>query len=71
MGRYPEDRYPMVYLPPQVLTPSGGHQNTYSLQAGGRYPTRMLSCLLGTKNSTQSHQTFTDVHCGTQKPHCQ
>ena len=31
--------------PPPVLTPSGGHWNTYSWQAGGMHPTWMLSCL--------------------------
>ena len=29
---------------PGVLTPSGGHQNMYSWQAGGTHPTGMLSC---------------------------
>ena len=30
--------------PPLVLTPSGGHQNTYGWQVGGMHPTGMLSC---------------------------
>ena len=29
---------------PWVLTPSGGHHNTYSWQTGGTHPTGMLSC---------------------------
>ena len=29
--------------PPPVLTPSGGHQNTYSWQAGCMQPTGMLN----------------------------
>ena len=33
------------YLPP-VRTPSGGHQNRYSWQAGDTHPTGMLSCCL-------------------------
>ena len=33
-----------VYLSPTVLTSSGGHQNTYSRQAGGTH-TGMLSCV--------------------------
>ena len=33
-------------IPPPVLTASGGHQNTYGWQAGGTYPTGMLSCWL-------------------------
>ena len=33
-----------IYNPPLVLTPSGGHHNTYSWQAGGMHPTGMLSC---------------------------
>ena len=35
----------MGYGIPLVLTPSGGHQNRCSLQAGGTHPTGMLSCL--------------------------
>ena len=33
--------YPFPPLPP-VLTPNGGHQNTYGLQAGGTHPTRTV-----------------------------
>ena len=29
-----------------VLTPSGGHRNTYGWQAGGTHPTEMLSCFI-------------------------
>ena len=32
--------------PPPVLTPSGGHRNTYSWQAGGTHPTGMLSWIV-------------------------
>ena len=28
---------------PKVMTPSGGHQNMYTWQAGGTHPTGMLS----------------------------
>ena len=28
-----------------VLTPSGGHQNTYGWQADGTHPTGMFSCV--------------------------
>ena len=31
-------------LPLPVLTPSGGHCNTYGCQVGGTHSTRMLSC---------------------------
>ena len=30
--------------PLPVLTPSGGHPNTYGWQAGGTHPTGILSC---------------------------
>ena len=30
---------------PPVLTPSGGHQNTYGWQADGTHPTGMFSCV--------------------------
>ena len=37
---------PLEDLTPRtVLTASGGHWNTYGLQAGGTHPTGMLSCL--------------------------
>ena len=43
-------RYPLGHEPWRVAThrlpPSGGHQNTYSWQAGTTHPTRMLSCFL-------------------------
>ena len=44
---------------PTVLTSSGGHQNTYSWQAGGTHPTGMPSCFM----AAFCHVTFlvTDV----------
>ena len=33
-------------IPPLLLTPSGGHQNTHGWQVGGTHPTGMLSCYM-------------------------
>ena len=37
---------PRGYTPPLVLTPSGGHQNTYGWQVDGTHPTGMLYCFI-------------------------
>ena len=49
------DLFKLVHLrthppPPAILTFSGSHQNTCSWQAGGKYPTAMLFCILSLIN---------------------
>ena len=45
-----------------VLTPSGGHRNTYGWQAGGTHPTEMLSWFIITaRNKVCEGYVFTGV----------
>ena len=44
-GGYSPRRRRTSLSPPPLLTSSGGHQNMYGWQAGGKYPTGMLSFL--------------------------